>query len=43
MLGFVGTSDAISLIGDLHNLQFAVAHALVFTVFTSRLLTTDLK
>jgi hypothetical protein len=32
-----------SAISDLHNLQFIVAHAVGFCVFTSRLLATDLK
>jgi hypothetical protein len=32
-----------SAIADLHNLQFTVAHALGFSVSTSRLLATDLN
>jgi hypothetical protein len=32
-----------SAIADLHNLQFAVGHALGFSVSTSRLLATDLN
>jgi hypothetical protein len=50
MIGFIGTSVMISLnyneysaIADLHTLQFTVAHALGFFVFTSRLLATDLN
>jgi hypothetical protein len=50
MIGFVSTSVRISLnhtyysaIADLHNLQFAVTHALGLSVFTSRLLATDLN
>jgi hypothetical protein len=50
MIEFVSTSITISLkhtyysaIADLHNLQFTVIHALGFSVFTSRLLATDLK
>jgi hypothetical protein len=50
MIGFVSTSVTVSLnynrysaIDDLHNLQFTVAHALGFSVFTSRLLATDLN
>jgi hypothetical protein len=50
MTGFISTSAAISLnynqysaITDLHNLQFTIAHALGFSVFTSRLLATDLN
>jgi hypothetical protein len=45
-----GTSVTISLndnqysaTADLHNLQFTVAHALGFSVLTSRLLVTELK
>jgi hypothetical protein len=50
MIGFIGTSVTISLnynyygaIVDLHNLQFTVAHALGFSVSTSRLLATDIN
>jgi hypothetical protein len=50
MIGFIGTSVIISLnynlysaIADLHNLQFTVAHALGFSVSSSRLLATDLN
>jgi hypothetical protein len=50
MIGFIGTSITTSLnfnqysaIADLHNLQFAVTHALGFSVFTSRLPVTELK
>jgi hypothetical protein len=52
MIGFIGTSVTLSLsliynqysaIADLHNLQFAVAHTLGFSVFTSHLLATDLN
>jgi hypothetical protein len=50
MIGFIGTSFTISLnynqysaIADLHSLQFSVAHALGFSVSTSRLLATDLN
>jgi hypothetical protein len=32
-----------SVFADLHNFQFTVAHALGLSVFTSRLLATDLK
>jgi hypothetical protein len=32
-----------SAIADVHNLQFAVTHALEFSVFTSRFLATDLN
>jgi hypothetical protein len=32
-----------SAIADLHNFQFTVAHALGFSIFTSRLLATDLN
>jgi hypothetical protein len=49
MIGFTGTSFTISLnynqygaIADLYNLQFAVTHALGFSVSTSGLLATDL-
>jgi hypothetical protein len=37
----LGTTDNYSAISDLHALQFTVKHALVFSVFTSRTLTTD--
>jgi hypothetical protein len=47
MIGFIGTSLIICLnyneysaIVDLHTLQLTVAHALGFSVFTSRLLVT---
>jgi hypothetical protein len=50
MTGFIGTSVTSSLnhtyysaIADLHNFQFTVAHALGFSVSTSRLLATDLN
>jgi hypothetical protein len=50
MIGFIGTSVTICLnynkysaIADLHTLQFTVAHALGFSVSTSRLLATDLN
>jgi hypothetical protein len=50
VIGFIGTSVAVSLnynyysaVSDLHNLQFTVAHALGFSVSTSRLLATDLN
>jgi hypothetical protein len=50
MVEFIGTSVTSSLnhtqysaIADLHNLQFAVAEALGFSVFTSRLRATDLN
>jgi hypothetical protein len=33
--------QVISAIDDRHTLQFTVAHAVVFSVFTSRILTTD--
>jgi hypothetical protein len=49
MIGFIGTSLTISLnynqysaIAILHAFQFNVAHALGFSVSTSRLLATDL-
>jgi hypothetical protein len=49
MIGFISTSVTGSLnhnyysaIADLHNLQFAVTHALGFSVFTSRLIAVDL-
>jgi hypothetical protein len=50
MIGFIGTSVTVSLnynlysaIADLHTFQFTVAHAQGFSVFTSRLLATDLN
>jgi hypothetical protein len=50
MIGFISTLVTISLnysqyiaIADLHNLQFTVAHALRFSVSTSRLLATDIN
>jgi hypothetical protein len=51
MNGFIGTSvttislncDHYSAIADLHTFQFTVAHALGFSVSTSRLLATDLN
>jgi hypothetical protein len=50
MIGFIGTWFTVFLnynqyntIADLHKLQFTVAHALGFSVFTSRLLGTDLN
>jgi hypothetical protein len=50
MIGYIGTSFTITLNyysysadADLHNLQFTVAHALGFSVSTSRLLATDLN
>jgi hypothetical protein len=50
MNGFIGTrlqSLLITLkyndIADLHTFQFTVTHALGFSVFTSRLLATDLN
>jgi hypothetical protein len=50
MIGFIGTLVTISLnhiqysdIADLHTLRFTVAHALGLSVFTSRLLATDLN
>jgi hypothetical protein len=50
MMGFIGTSLTSSLnhnyysaIANLHNLQFTVAHALGFLVFTSRLLVTNIN
>jgi hypothetical protein len=35
--------NSYSAIADLHTFQFTVAHALVFSAFTSRLLATDLN
>jgi hypothetical protein len=50
LIGFTGISVTISLnynyysvIADLQNVQFTVTHALRFSVFTSRLLETELK
>jgi hypothetical protein len=50
MTGFISTSVTLSLdynwysaITDLHNLQFTLAQVLGFSVFTSRLLATDLN
>jgi hypothetical protein len=50
MIGFIITSVTSSVnqtyysaIADLHNSQFTVAHALGFSVSTSRLLATDLN
>jgi hypothetical protein len=50
MIVFIGTSVTISLsynqysaIADLHTFQSTVAHALGFSVSTSRLLATDLN
>jgi hypothetical protein len=37
------TYKQYSAVADLHNLQFAVTHALGFSVSTSRLLVTELK
>jgi hypothetical protein len=49
MIGFidtlytpVGTTINYSAIADLHTLQFTVTHALGYSVFTSRILATDL-
>jgi hypothetical protein len=49
-MGFIGTSVTIShnynlysAIADLQTFHFTVAHALGFSVFTSRLLATDLN
>jgi hypothetical protein len=48
MIGFIdivyiqyGTTRNYSAIADLHTLQFAVAHTLGFSVFTSRILATE--
>jgi hypothetical protein len=38
----LGTTGNYSAIADLHTLQFTVTHALGFSVFTSRILATDL-
>jgi hypothetical protein len=51
MTGFISTSVThsflitlkYSAIADLHDLQFAVAHTLEFSVFTSCLVATDLN
>jgi uncharacterized membrane protein YcfT len=46
MIGFITTSldySQYSNIVDLHTLQFTVAHALGVSLFTSRLLATDLN
>jgi hypothetical protein len=51
MIGFISNSVTLSLLITintalslyLHNLQFTVAHALGFSVFTSHLLATDLN
>jgi hypothetical protein len=37
------TYKHFSAIADLHNLQFIVKHALVFSVITSRILVAELK
>jgi hypothetical protein len=37
-----GTTGNYSAIVDLHTLQFTVTHSLGFSVFTSRILATDL-
>jgi hypothetical protein len=49
MIGFIDTlftqietTDNYSALADLHTLQFTVIHALGFSVFTSRILATDL-
>jgi hypothetical protein len=49
MIGFIGTLFTVlgttsnySAIADLHTLQLTVTHALRFSVFTSRILATDL-
>jgi hypothetical protein len=50
MIGFISTLVTDSLnysqysdVADLHSLEFTVAHALEFPVFTSSLLATDLN
>jgi hypothetical protein len=49
MIGFIDTlyiklwtTGNYSAIADIHPIQFTVAHALWFSVFTSRILATDL-
>jgi hypothetical protein len=49
MIGFIdplytqlGTTGNYSVIADLHTLEFTATHALEFSVFTSRILATDL-
>jgi hypothetical protein len=49
MIGFIdtlyiqlGTTDNYSAVAILHTLQFTVAHTPRFSVFTSRILATDL-
>jgi hypothetical protein len=49
MIGFIdtlytplGTTGNYRSIADLHTLQFTVTHTLVFSVFTSHILATDL-
>jgi hypothetical protein len=37
------TYEQYNAIADLNNLQFAVTHALGFSVFTSRIVVTELK
>jgi hypothetical protein len=39
----LATTGNYSAIADLHTLQFTVAHTLGFSVFTSRILATDLQ
>jgi hypothetical protein len=50
MIGFINTlrsqsvlNKQYSAIADLHNLQLTVTHALGFSLFTSRILVTELK
>jgi hypothetical protein len=44
MIGFISTLyNRLVPIADLHNLQFTVTHAQEFSVFTSRILVTELK
>jgi hypothetical protein len=38
----LGTTGNYSTIADIHTLQFTVTHALGFSVFTIRILATDL-
>jgi hypothetical protein len=38
----LGTTGNYSATADLHTLQFTVTHALGFSLFTSRILATDL-